>query len=153
MKNALIAIVVAAIVATGISFGAARWFTQRQQSTGTVNIHDAGWLRRELNLTDGQVAQVAKLAEDYRTAVNQCCMKHCDARLVLSVELAKPQVDLPAAQAAVGKMCAAANDVEQATLQHILRVREILTPQQQQRYAALINQQLCTAYPSGMSQP
>ncbi|MCG3150128.1 MAG: hypothetical protein PCFJNLEI_03606 [Verrucomicrobiae bacterium] len=143
MKQLLITAVLAAVVAAGISWGTTRWFARGQR----IDLHDAGWLRREFQLTPEQTATIAKLTDEYRTAVNTSCAKHCDARFNLSEELAKPTVNLPAAEEAVGKMCAAANAVEQATLQHILKVREILTPEQRTRYAALINQQLCTMYP------
>ncbi len=140
MKSIFVSVVAAAVVAAGVSFGTARWASRQHP----VNVHDAGWLRQELKLSEIQAAQVAKLTEDYRQAVSQCCVKHCDARLGLSEELGKATVDLPAAQAAVAKMCAAANEVEQATLRHILQVREVLSPDQRAQYAKLINQQLCT---------
>jgi Spy/CpxP family protein refolding chaperone len=139
MKTVLISVILAALV----SFGMSRWFSRQP----AVNLHDAGWLQRVLRLAPDQTAQINKLAEEYRAAVNASCLKHCDARLGLSEILAQPTVDLPAADNAVGKMCAAANEVERATLQHILRVREVLTPDQRVRYAALINQQLCNMYP------
>jgi len=139
MKTILISVVLAAAV----SFGITQWFARRPP----VNLHDADWLQRELRLTPEQTAQINKLAEDYRAAVNASCAKHCDARFGLSEVLGQPTVDLPAAEAAVSQMCAAANEVEHATLQHILRVREVLTPDQRVRYAALIHQQLCNMYP------
>ncbi len=148
MKQLLISVTLAAVVAAGISWGATRWFARDQQ----IELHDAGWLRRELQLTPAQTATIAKLTDEYRSAVNTSCAKHCDARFGLSEELAKPTVNLPAAEAAVGKMCAAANEVEHATLQHILKVREVLTAEQRTRYAALINQQLCTMYPPQVKQ-
>jgi len=144
MKTIVLSVALAAVVAAGISFGTARWLARPP----VVNLHDTGWLQRELKLSPEQSAQVVTLAADYRAAVNQSCAKHCDARFTLSEELAKTEVDLPAAEAAVGKMCAAANAVERTTLEHILRVREVLTPDQRTRYAALINQQLCTMYPA-----
>jgi hypothetical protein len=50
-------------------------------------------------------------------------------------------------------MAAAQVDSERATLDHILRVRALLTPDQQQRYAALVSQQVCAAGPFGMRHP
>ena len=143
MRNVILSVVLSAVVAAGISYGAARWATRQE----AVNMHDTGWLKRELQLTESQAVEVSKLAEDYRVALMEQCTKHCEARLVLSEELGKPEVSRPAADAAVGAMCAAANEVERITLQHILRVRELLTPAQRAQYAALINRPLCTMYP------
>jgi Spy/CpxP family protein refolding chaperone len=64
--------------------------------------------------------------------------------------LSQSLADAAKANANVEKMCAAQAESEKATLTHILRVRELLTPSQQERYAALINDQLCTACPMGM---
>lgn len=139
MKTILISVAAAAIVAAVVSLGITRWTAQPQPA----DVHAVEWLRGELRLSDDQAAQLTKLTEQYRVVVNQNCVQHCDARFGLSEQLARPQVDLPAAEAAVDKMCHAANAVEHATLQHILRVRELLTPAQRDQYAKLLGQQLC----------
>ena len=42
------------------------------------------------------------------------------------------------------RMCAAQTESEQATLAVVLQVRELLTPAQREKYAVLLNQQLCS---------
>jgi hypothetical protein len=48
-------------------------------------------------------------------------------------------------------MTAAQAESEHATLDHILGIRALLTPEQQQRYAKLVSQQVCNACPIDMS--
>ena len=135
-----LAVVVAAVVATAISFGAARYCCR----AATPNMHDAGNLKTELGLDAAQSEQVAKLEAELHQTLAGCCKKHCAARFDLSQELAKPQTDRAAMQRCVDRMCAAQTESEQATLAVVLRVRELLTPAQREKYAQLLNQQLCT---------
>ena len=71
-------------------------------------------------------------------------------RTELGQELGKLEINSSQATACVDRMCAVQADIERATLAHILRVREVLTPAQREQYAKLINQQVCTACPTGM---
>ena len=135
-----IAIIVAAAVATAIAFGATRYCCRSE----TPNIHDSRNLRTALGLDAVQTEQIAKLENELHQTLADCCKKHCAARFDLSQELAKPQTDRPAMQACVDKMCSAQTASEQATLAIVLRVRELLTPAQREKYAQLLNQQLCT---------
>ena len=135
-----IAVIVAAVVATAISFGAARYYCRAH----TPNIHDSANLQTELGLDAAQTEQIAKLETELRQTLADCCKKHCAARFDLSQELAKPQTARATMQACVDRMCAAQTMSEQATLAIIIRVRELLTPAQREKYAQLLNQQLCT---------
>lgn len=147
MKRFLIAVALAALVATAVSFGTARWFARRAGMP--IRLNDAAGLRRELNLTDGQSARITALLADYRAAIGSNCAAHCAAR----DELSRALDDTGKAQACVARMCAAQAAAEHATLAHILQVREILNFEQRERYAVLINQQLCTACPTGAHHP
>ena len=118
-----------------------------------VDLNDTAWLKHELKLTDAQSAEIGKLEKEFGAKVEHCCETHCGARFMLSEELAKPQVDLAKATACVDRMVAAQSESERATLDHILRVRAVLSPEQQQRYAALVSKQVCTACPMGIHKP
>ena len=150
MKKTLLTLAVLTLLVMGISFGVARWSVRCTMSEPTVNLNDTMWLQRELKLTDAQSAEIAKLEKDFSARVESCCEKHCSARFALSEELAKPQVDLAKAGACVERMTAAQAESERATLDHILRVRAALTSEQQQRYAKLVSEQVCTACPMGL---
>ena len=151
MKKTLIALAVLTLLVTAVSFGVARWSVHCAMAAPTVNLNDTAWLKHELNLTDAQTAEVGKLEKAYNTRIGNCCDKHCDARLTLSKELEKSSVDLPKVNACVDQMTAAQADSEHATLDHILGIRALLTPEQQQRYAKLVSQQVCNACPIDMS--
>ena len=115
------------------AFGVARWLRARP-----LELHDTIWLQHELNLTDAQVAEVAKLEADFQKKLADCCTAHCAARADLAESFADPSKAAESCQ----RMCAAQADSEKASLDHILRVRALLTPAQQQRYTALIQKQL-----------
>lgn len=152
MKRLLLAVAIATLVATGVSFSLSRWVARRAEATA-AHIHETGWLKATLGLSDTQAAQVEKLHAAFAARVEDSCTKHCAARFDLSNELAKPNPDATTTRACVDRMCAAQTDSERATLDHILQVRAILTPDQQKRYAALINEQICTACPLGLHKP
>ncbi|MBM3858269.1 MAG: periplasmic heavy metal sensor [Verrucomicrobia bacterium] len=132
MKTTLALLIVTAIVAT-TAFGVARSLRSRP-----LELHDTAWLRHELKLTDAQTAEVAKLEADFQKSLADCCAAHCAAR----AELAGSLADATKAADCCARMCAAQNDSEKVALDHILRVRALLTPKQQKRYTALIQQQL-----------
>ena len=153
MKRTLIALIVLIVFVSSLSYGVASWCIHRSVSRGMADLNDTPWLRHELNLTDAQSAAIDEFNQGFRAKVDHCCDVHCDARFALGAELAKPQLDLTRANVCVDRMAAAQADSERATLDHILRVRALLTPDQQQRYAALVSQQICAAGPLGMHHP
>ena len=153
MKRTVIALAVLTLLVSSLSYGVASWCIHRSVSRGMADLNDAPWLKRELNLTDAQGTAIDKLNQEFRAKVNHCCDTHCDARFALGQELAKPQFDLTRANACVDRMVAAQAESERATLDHILRVRAMLTPDQQQQYAALVSQQICAVGPLGMHHP
>ena len=132
MKTVLVLLTVTVLVAAA-AFGVARWFRSQP-----LELHDTAWLRRELQLTDVQAAAVAKLEADFQKRLGDACTAHCAARSDLATSLAEPAKATECCQ----RMCAAQADSEKAALDHILHVRALLTPEQQQRYTALVEQQL-----------
>ena len=154
MKRTLIALAILTVLVAGLSYGVANWYVRRVTAAETVvDLNDTPWLQRELKLTSAQTAEIEKLNKEFSARIQHCCDEHCGARFALSEELAKPQVDLAKASACVDRMAAAQSTSERATLDHILKVRAVLTPVQQQQYAALVSQQVCTACPMGMHHP
>ena len=139
-KQLLIGIVVAAAVASAISFG----IVQHCCRSATPNIHNTGNLKTELGLDAEQTEQIAKLEAELNQTLASCCKKHCAARFDLSQELAKTQTERATMQACVNRMCAAQTESEQATLATVLKIRELLTPAQREKYAQLLNRQLGT---------
>jgi Spy/CpxP family protein refolding chaperone len=153
MKKTGIALVILTVFVSSLSYGVASWCIRHPRGQRSVDLSDTAWLTRELKLSDAQRAEIEKLNGEFRAKVDQCCDTHCDARLALGQELARPQVDLAKANACVERMAAAQVDSERATLDLILRVRAVLTTDQRPRYAALVSQQVCAVGPFGMHHP
>lgn len=141
MKRFLPALALIVVLATGVSFALSHWMMTRQPTA--ANLHDAGWLKRELQLNDTQTAEIAKVETAFRANLNAACAKHCAARMELGDEIARSKPDIEKCRAAVAKMNAVQAESEQATLEHILKVRTLLDESQAQRYSALIRDQVC----------
>lgn len=149
MKRTIIALFVVTLLVAGAAFGTARWLRCRSCAAPAVKLHDTAWLARELKLTAAQSTQLTQLEADYQKRLADCCATHCAARADLAESLADP------AKAAdcSARMCDAQNDSEKASLNHILGVIAILTPEQQKRYIALVQQQLTGSCPMRLHQP
>ena len=143
MKKTLILFATVVVIGTLVSFLAARWMTNRIQ-TQTARVHDAAWLKQELNLTDAQAVEIEKLEREFQAQMNSFCTTHCAARLALGDELAKESVDIEKARAEVEKMNAVQADAERMTLAHILKVRAQLNEAQVKRYSSIIRDQVCS---------
>jgi hypothetical protein len=135
MKNIYVLLVVTALVASA-AFGIARWRRSRP-----LELRDVARLRRELKLSDAQAAEVAKLEAVFQKKLADYCTAHCAARAEFAGSLKDPTKAAEACQ----RMCAAQNDSEKAALDHMLRVFALLTPEQQQRYTAMIQKQFSGA--------
>jgi len=143
MRRILALMAVVAVVSTGLSFAMSRWFASQGQPQMVRNIHDAAWLSRELNLSETQRREVEALEKDFQLKLNASCGAHCAARFALGDELAKPKPDIEKARADVERMNQVQAEAERATLEHILKVRALLTGEQARRYSAIIHDQMC----------
>jgi Spy/CpxP family protein refolding chaperone len=112
-------------------------------------LHDMAWLKQNLKLTPVQVGEIQKFEAEFQKQFNEMCAAHCDARLALGDELAKPQPDPAKAQSCVERMNKAQASAENATLEHILKVRTVLTDEQARRYGQLVREQVCSVIPGG----
>ena len=143
MKKNLALVAVVVVIFTGLSFAMSRWLISRCQPRMSVNIHDTTWLSHELSLSEAQRRDVEKLEKDFQAKLNTSCAAHCAARFALGDELMKSKPDMGKARADVERMNRAQAEAEQATLEHILKVRALLTNEQARRYAAIIHDQMC----------
>lgn len=149
MKKLLLALAIVSVVGTVSSFSAARWLAWRQRQMTPANIHDVGWLTRELQLSGPQRREVEKCESEFRGRLNALCTTHCAARYALGEELARPKPDVEKARANVERMNALQADAERLTFEHIMKVRAVLTDEQAQQYGALIHHQVCSVLPGG----
>jgi len=142
MNRLWVALATVVVVATSVSFGLSRWMVMHQPTAS--NLHDVGWLTRELKLNDKQSRAVTELETEFKRQLDAMCATHCAARFALGDELIKANVDVEKCEACVAKMNAAQAEAEQATLAHILKVRELLSDEQAKLYSSLIHKQVCT---------
>jgi Spy/CpxP family protein refolding chaperone len=121
-----------------------RWLSRCGQPQTLVNIHDTTWLSHELNLSEAQKRDIEKLEKGFQSRLNASCAAHCAARFALGDELMKPKPDTERERADVERMNQVQAEAERATLEHILKVRALLTDEQARRYSAVIHNQMCS---------
>lgn len=143
MKKVLLLVAVIIAGSAAVSFVVAHWVAAHREPVTAARLHDAGWLKAELKLTDEQAREVEQLEAQFKKQLDVSCETHCAARFALGDELMKSSVDTAKCRASVEKMNAAQAESEQATLAHILQVRELLDAAQTRRYAELIRDQVC----------
>lgn len=100
-------------------------------------------LTRLLGLSDAQAAQIAALGSDYETRVRKACDAHCAARCRLAHALQDESATPAQLQQYLERMCASQQENDRATLEHLLNVRDVLTPEQRQKLAASLGACLC----------
>lgn len=153
MKKALWMMMVTVLVATAVSFAASRWLVTRTAADRVTipTLHDLAWLERELDLTADQVAALEPEAAGLSRRFDELCAAHCEARIELGRELAKPAPDIERCRRSVEAMNRAQAAAERATLEHILEVRAELTDQQARQYGRLVCDQVCSMNPSSVN--
>ena len=111
-------------------------------------LKDATLLKAELGLTDEQVARIQALQKDYVGQLEDCCESHCAAREQLGKVMFSGS-DTNELAVVVEKMCRAQLASDMATVAHIRKVHEGLTPEQQKKYEQMVTGCMCSACPSG----
>ncbi len=124
------------IIAVAASFAAGR------HCGGTVAadlspLGDTSAIEKTLSLTPQQTEQVRALAKEFQQRAQSACDKHCDARCEIARKLFKEDASPAAVQKYVDEMCAAYAEQERATMDHLVKLRALLTPEQ----AAQLNKQ------------
>jgi Spy/CpxP family protein refolding chaperone len=130
------------IVGLGAAGSAILWKCQVAPCT-------SDWLAGELQLTPAQRTQLASLDKEFSGKCDSHCADLCAARAALSQELERADSITPKVEELLGKMQAAQAASERETVQHLFRIKSILTPEQQRRYIELISGKLCGCCPRG----
>jgi hypothetical protein len=111
-------------------------------------LRDAKYLKSALGLTDEQAASIQSLQEEYISELEECCGRHCQARAKLGEAMfADSGTDV--LHATVESMCRAQIDSEMATITHIRKVHDSLTPDQQEKYERMVTGCVCGSCPAG----
>jgi Spy/CpxP family protein refolding chaperone len=112
---------------------------------------DTSRLARALNLSPDQAAAVRELGEKYRREVTSACDAHCRTRCELARLMATSALDDAQARQAAARLCDAQSAMEMATVDHVLKVREVLNPEQRAKYQALFGACICEECSAGGS--
>jgi Spy/CpxP family protein refolding chaperone len=140
------------VAVAGLAFGAGRLLAGGEVVIGPSGLDrylDGGRLSRLLNLTPAQAAEIRSLGGEHLRGVQAACDRHCRARCALAVLVLQDDAPPAELRARVDEMCRAQADADLATVDHILKIRKVLTPEQQERFDRLLGQCLCGACTTG----
>ncbi len=137
------------ILTAALGFTAGRFSLQAPSGFDPARDLNPDRLTAALGLSAAQAADVEAISARYGKSVDAACDAHCAARCQLALALRQDQFTREDAEALVEKMCASQKANEMATLDHILRVREVLTPEQRATFGNLVGQCLCDVCESG----
>lgn len=145
MKSNLLAPVVVLLVAAFLAFGLCRWTQCAKPAASLDVLQDVSWLSRNLNLTPKQALEIKKLQETLQVRLQACNSMQCAVRCQLGAVLFSRTDNTGRADVMVEEMCRAQAESEKATLEHIQKVHELLTPEQQKRYEELVTSCVCSS--------
>lgn len=116
-----------ALAAAVLAFGAT-WLLLRPDRT--LEADEMAWIEKEFRLTPAQTATIGQLHDDYHPV----CMEHCKLIMQARGKLAEAPGDA-AAQAELARLEAVCRE---ATLAHLQRVAAVMSPEQGERFLALV---------------
>jgi Spy/CpxP family protein refolding chaperone len=117
------------IIAGAISFSAGRR-CGGMPAADLSPLRDTSAIEKSLDLTAQQSEQVRALSKEFKERAESACDKHCEARCTIARKLFQENAAPVDVQKHVDAMCAAYAEQERATMDHLLKLRAILTPEQ-----------------------
>lgn len=147
----IILVTLAAVLSVVAAFAVTRRMIARpihRRCETPALLNDAAYLERALNLTPMQKEQVAALHAELRATLEECCKRHCAARIRLGRALRGDLDEDVDFDDLIREMCVAYAASEQATLAHIAHLRELLTAEQRTSFDEMLADKLCSACPA-----
>lgn len=120
------------IIAGAIAFSAGRR-CGGVAMTDLSPLRDTSAIEKTLDLTPQQTEQVRALAKEFTDRAQTACDKHCDARCTIARKLFQENAAPADVQKYVDEMCAAYSEQERATMDHLVKLRAILTQEQSKK--------------------
>ena len=139
------------VLTAAAAFSAGRFSLHTRTAFDPARDLNPAHLATLLGLSEAQAADVNRLNTSYTERVQEACDAHCAARCQLAVALDDDTLTREQARALVEKMCGSQKDNELATLDHILNLREVLTPEQRRKFADTLGSCLCATCAAGGS--
>jgi hypothetical protein len=149
MKRSWLTFATVLVAVAAGTFGGTRLLYARSAPPSMAQLRDAAWLQRSLGLSAEQSAAVAKLQGGLRSDLEGCCAQHCAARAELGVIIFDESKSPDDIAPVVERMCKAQLRSDLATVEHIRKVRALLTPEQRTRYEKMVSGCVCADCPHG----
>lgn len=117
------------VVAAAVSFAAGRNCGTRG-AVSLANLGDTAELEKSLKLSPQQAGLVRTLAKEFKERAGTACGRHCEARCTIARKLFQENAAPAEMQQYVDDMCAAYSEQEHATIDHLVKLRALLTAEQ-----------------------
>ncbi len=88
----------------------------------------------DLQLSKEQKSKIEALETNYHQNVKECCQRHCSARMKIAHMFQAGATDAAAMSALQREMSEAQHATDELTMQHILAVSQLLTPEQRAQF-------------------
>ncbi len=139
-------LILAAILLTGLGGAVGGWAGVQyglSQARGEASLDEV--LHHQLDLTPDQNARIEALEHDFHTRRRALEAEMEAANRDLAAALARQHSYGPEARQAIGRFHVAMGALQEASVQHILAMRAVLTPAQAKRFDAVISKTLAPA--------
>ena len=121
-----------------LAFGVTQRVAWRTNHLELDALRDITFLARTLDLSEGQAREIEGLHQELSARLEDCCDRHCLARLNLGRMLTDDDVDDDRFDHLLSEMCLAYAESERLALEHIRRVRDVLDADQRQRFNEMV---------------
>lgn len=139
------------ILTAAAGFSAGRFSLQPRSAFDPARDLNPAHLVSLLGLSEAQATEVEHLNATYTERVREACDAHCAARCQLARALGDDSLTPEQARVWIEDMCHSQKANELATLEHILKMRDVLTPEQRKTFAHTLGSCLCATCESGGS--
>ncbi len=150
MRKKLFILVAILLVGFGVSLFAVRYQFRHTEKT---HRHESGqsscsFLHKHLSLAESQKSRIEVLHKPFRSKVDQLKTEFRQQKDELSDLLLEPNPTAESINAKLDEIAALQVELQKVVVAHLLEIKEILTPEQQKRFFAMIIEELS---PGGMS--
>jgi Spy/CpxP family protein refolding chaperone len=131
-------LIVVALVAAAACYVSSRMFGPLRRST--VDGHE--WIHKELDITPSEQKALESIEAKFAERKRNLMAEIRSANRELAEAIKQDQADSPRVSAAVEKIHHAQGKLQEATLEHVFEMKEVLTPEQYQKLLNLTADEL-----------
>jgi Spy/CpxP family protein refolding chaperone len=131
-------LVVVLLVAGAACYIGARLFESKRQSV--VDGHE--WIHKQLDLTESEQKALEPIESKFSERKAKLMSEIRSANKELAEAIKQDQADSPRVSTAVEKIHHAQGELQEATLEHVFEMRDVLTPEQYQKLLNLTADEL-----------